>query len=220
MVSHKKKFIFIHIPKTGGTSIYSALHKYGIMLYRQRNEQSIYYKHAYASDLKRMLGDEFDTYYKFAFVRNPFDWIISNYHFNRGLHQPYTRPLGLQHYGHVQPEYEALGFDEWLYWWVDKFNPLQSRMMLDSNNNLLVDDIYHFETIGADFKKLCKKINVNIWPRKLQHTNKTSRSAQVKDKYAVYSNDHIEFIQDRFKLDFELFGYPKELKRKVSLTEK
>jgi hypothetical protein len=68
MISHQNRWIFVHIQKTGGNSIRQAL---GVEL----NDP---HKHRFASELREIYGmDAWDSYFKFAFVRNPWDRLVS-----------------------------------------------------------------------------------------------------------------------------------------------
>ncbi len=72
MINHKYKVIFVHVIKTGGVSIATALN--------MDNKQY----HASASKIRKRVGDDiWNDYFKFTFIRNPFDKIVSQYHYNR-----------------------------------------------------------------------------------------------------------------------------------------
>lgn len=103
MISYDKKFVFVHIPKTGGTSIRHALTPYcdglnattrltnkisrrlaGRSIFRSLDLELPLDGHASALDYKNFMGDEvFRDYFKFAIVRNPFDLHVSNYEYIR-----------------------------------------------------------------------------------------------------------------------------------------
>jgi hypothetical protein len=75
LVSDSRKFIFIHIPKTGGTSIESALKDYCIAESLSRPGSDT---HASAISTRVLYGKEkFDKYFKFAVVRNPYERELS-----------------------------------------------------------------------------------------------------------------------------------------------
>ena len=63
------KVIFVHIPRTSGTSIASSITSVPLEM-----------KHLRASQLRKAVGSDWDRSYKFAFVRNPFDRVISIFH--------------------------------------------------------------------------------------------------------------------------------------------
>ena len=83
IISDSKKFIFIHIPKTAGTSIAAALRQYQNPKCNALHSNSFDRKHPTTNEIKTHLGEErFNQYYKFAFVRNPWDRVLSNYYWH------------------------------------------------------------------------------------------------------------------------------------------
>ena len=70
MISHNKQFIFIAIPKTGTTSIL----KGPFRELRECSEEDFFVKkHNHLSSYSTFV----DSYFKFAFVRDPWDWVLS-----------------------------------------------------------------------------------------------------------------------------------------------
>jgi len=67
IVSHADRAIFIHIPKTAGSSI-------------KKLGQLDYNGHVRAAAIRNRVSHEvWSTYFKFAFVRNPWDRFLSLY---------------------------------------------------------------------------------------------------------------------------------------------
>src|SRR6185369_14186637 len=144
MISHTRKFIMIHVPRTGGTIVEMGLGHHGIWLQGERNYGSLYFKHAFAKDVKRMMGELYDGYFKFTVVRNPWDWVVSNYAYNRGLHHCYvmgTRYEAERTPGRIPDWAKDMTFDDWLPWWLDAFNPSQLALFTDDAGGLLVDEV-------------------------------------------------------------------------------
>ena len=80
MILKEKKIIFVHAPRTSGTSIEKSI------LNGKLVPDTM--KHLRASQFKKMFNEEWDKFYKFTIVRNPWDRIISMYH------QPYFKEIG------------------------------------------------------------------------------------------------------------------------------
>jgi hypothetical protein len=82
-ISHINKLIFIHIPKTAGTSILSIEeHDFRTMDTRptvgvDRND------HAFGTFAKNKYKEEWDNYFKFAVARNPWDRFVSSFEYSK-----------------------------------------------------------------------------------------------------------------------------------------
>ena len=80
MLLKERKIIFVHAPRTSGTSIEKSILKGKLV------PDSM--KHLRSSQFQKMLGDQWESYYKFTIVRNPWDRVVSMYH------QPYFKQIG------------------------------------------------------------------------------------------------------------------------------
>ena len=109
MINYKRKHIFIHIYKTAGTSIRERLGKikgandiHAPNTITQKITQRVcsrlssrssqkpskskqkdtqLWKHAGAMEYKQLLGKRYSEFFKFSFVRNPYDWQVSTYEY-------------------------------------------------------------------------------------------------------------------------------------------
>lgn len=206
MISHTKRFILVHIPRTGGTLVEAGLGHHGIMLQGEQNYDSLYFKHATARDIKRMMGDAWEGYFKFSIVRNPWDWVVSNYAYNRGLHQCYvsgTRYEAMRTPGKVPGWASEMSFESWLRWWLEEFNPSQHALLADGAGKLLVDEVYRFENIQQDIGAICRRLDIEFVPRPVDTRGKR-KSADYRD---YYTDETREQVAQHFRKDAELFGY-------------
>ena len=214
LVSYSHRFIFIHVGKTGGMSMREVLlpfctepEKFKIrrppkLKDDQPNPMYAVWEtlllHAKARDVQKELPPEvFNSFFKFAFVRNPWDLQVSMYHF------VLREPEAPRH-----AEVKACGsFDAFVEWVVKTADPypkgitkLQSEMLADSQGKLLVDFIGYYETLSADYSRVCEKVGIDA---PLPHLNKS-----VHKDYRSYYNDRTRaLIAEHFKSDIELFGY-------------
>lgn len=78
IINHKYKFVFVHIPKTGGTSMTLMLSKYidKTLPTEGHGWQRRFHKDSMHSTLKPYPSN----YFSFGFMRNPWDWLVSIYH--------------------------------------------------------------------------------------------------------------------------------------------
>jgi hypothetical protein len=201
LISHSKKFIFIHVPKTGGTSIMYALWDYACTpdsvgagrptaLNSPCSDQ--FDKHVTTAELKAQLPRKiFRGYFKFMFVRNPWDLAVSYYHF-------YSQNKEHRLYEAVS---QFKSFEEYLEWRAGFGVRQQNHYCCDSDGGMLVDFVGRYETLDRDFKKVCGLIGV--LPTKLPRLNSSKH-----DDYRTYYNTKTKkLIKATYLEDIKLFGY-------------
>lgn len=176
IISHKHKFIFIHIPRTAGTRISKSLcESMGVGNWKKfigepeklidpvsGTEESdettrwIGKKHIKAIDLRNELDDKvWDSYFKFAFVRNPWDRSVSTF-----LHRRKVAPRTVKK---IWPRSKML-FNAGLYakYELLRCDPSQQiDFVSDKNKNIIIDFIGRFENLKVDFKKVCDIIGLD-----------------------------------------------------------
>lgn len=216
IVSTQPPFLFIHIPKTAGTSIEEALFHYQDFEYSTS-------PHNVAQQYKDYLPRElFDEMFKFCFVRNPWDLVVSSYKY-------WVRQAKID-----------MTFDEWIEWKYeggvigdmidrvkydedfehpniikDKYSRLavafymnrtpQALFMVDEAGNYIVDYIGRYENIEEDFKFIIDKLKLS--DAYLPHSNSSHISGDPSDYREWYTDKTRKIIESRFALDIELFGY-------------
>ncbi len=196
MISHKYKFIFVHINKTGGTSIASILRKIS-KNWAAKVEPWMIGKHhlieKYCEYADKKHG--FENYFKFTIVRNPWDRLLSNYFFRK--------------YNFNDEFIQDMSFKEWV---VNSKtgdysfeNCLSKRKQLDwiidMNEEILVDFIGRFENLQQDFNTICDKIGI---PRQqLPHKNSTKHKHYTE----YYDEETKQIIAEKYAKDIEYFGY-------------
>ncbi|MEQ8925245.1 MAG: sulfotransferase family 2 domain-containing protein [Fulvivirga sp.] len=210
LISHSKKFIFIHVYKVGGTSISTVLSKYcdysfwtaskiNKVKYLFKLKPRIFHTdfphHISANDLREKIPDSiFNSYYKFAFVRNPWDWQVSLYNFM------------LKYEKHPQHVFikRMKNFDEYLDWRIIDGLALQKELLTNGQDDLLVDKVGKLENFQHDFDKICSKIGVVN--TQLSHDNKSTY-----DSYKnYYSKETYDMVKEAFKEDITYFSYPED----------
>ncbi len=207
LVSDSKKFVFIHIYKTGGTSVQKMLEKYDRrfdltcrlkLLARKATNSDMPvlarpYKHANAEKVRTLIGaDCYDSYFKFAFVRNPWDWQVSLYYYM--LRSPDTM--------HPQvPLVKSMeNFDRYIRWRCREEVRLQYNFIY-VDGKLLVDFVGRYENFQLDFDKICDRLD--IARQQLPKVNTTKR-----DRYRDYYTPETRLlVSEAFSVDIETFGY-------------
>lgn len=200
IISHSKHFIFIHVYKVAGTSVKNALRPYADIMYRRVTLRRLLYvlgltgpvpEHATARQLAAQLPDEvWKNYFKFAFVRNPWDWQVSLYHYiaSHPFHPEHTivKRLG--------------SLRAYLEWRLDKGVELQKDFVTDDNGKLIVDFVGKYETLVEDFRHICNRLNIEV---DLPHKNPSDHAA-----YQHYYDDYTkQLIEQAYREDIEMFNY-------------
>ena len=213
LLSVKYNFLFVHIAKTGGTSVRAALEplRWKDPFYIPQfmaSRLSHITGHRIASKLprhariiaaKEMLPKElFDKLFKFAFVRNPWDLQVSSWH-----HLKRERP----HLVENIPD-----FSEFIRWKLDPERPyqyhidtsieIQADYLKDMDGTILVDFIGKYENLQEDYEEACRRIGIK--PPKLPH----KRQAKDRKDYRSYYDDNTaDLISEYFSSDIKVFGY-------------
>ena len=217
LLSKTKKFIFIHIPKNAGQSITSILLNYclsdsakfaanliGSRTFIRINtkmkkyfNQTLYdhnFKdHERAYKVKDLLGESYSDYFKFAIVRNPWDWLFSQYNYT--LKNP-------RHFRHKFVKSNFSSFNEYVQW--DCLNndkrKCQKEFVLDRSGNKIIDYIGKFENLEYDFGEICRIIGVDV---RIPHFNQSNKN----DYRKYYSRESRDLVSDYYSSDIELFDY-------------
>ncbi len=212
LISYQKRFIFVHVPKVAGSSIRDAIQRYAYRpdMYlwnrvlrklglRARLPASPIYSlstHSTAGEAKHHLPSEvFAGFFKFAFVRNPWDHLVSKYHFI--LKRPPHR-----HYEIVRTLSCFRDYVRWL-----EENPgealhgaLQKYFVTDHSGQMLVDFLGRYENLQDDFQTACRRVGIHAT---LPHVNVSKHD----DYRAYFDSETIDVVGRLFAPDIKFFGY-------------
>lgn len=186
----ENKCIFIHITKTAGTSVAKSL--FGYLPY-----------HYKAIDYRVIYGRKtFEQYFKFAFVRNPWDRLYSAFR--------YLKTGGWNHEDKEWSKKNLSTFDnftDFVKQWLNKDNIQQHlhfipqhQFICDGKGNIIIDYLAYFETINDDFHKIAERLNINA---SIGHHN-----ASPPDSYKeAYTEETRKIVANIYEKDIALFGY-------------
>ena len=216
IINHKYKFIFIHVPKCGGTSIKRALYPYcdkwdqflGGHPSVPDNDGEGMHKHSRAMEIKSYATPQrWEEYFTFAFVRNPLARTLSLYNW------------WLRVDGEFEPEKKELirklSFKEFVfsdYTGRPQVEFLISKPKKDTfvanKNRIELDLIGKQETLRKDFAYFC---GLNKIPNlELGRHNETSRKHDRRNPDFVrdaYDDESRREVKRRFAEDFDAFDY-------------
>jgi len=204
LISESRQFIFIHVQKTGGTSIRAALRPFSLDIPRSRYYSILRafglprdyrkYKfptHCSLSFAQKILPEEvFATYFKFAFVRNPWERLVSEY--NAAIKKSRRR-----RHRRIR---DFATFHDYVAYEARRGKLLQFEMLTDRNGKLGLDFIGRYENLAADFQQGCERIGVQS---ELPHLNVFPHEPYQ----SYYTPDTSAFVRRHWARDIEAFDY-------------
>jgi hypothetical protein len=205
IISHRHRFIFAAVPKTGTHSVRQALREQlgdedveqvGLFVDKRfpwEDLAAIRHGHLSLRQVRPYLGeDAFAGYFKFAFVRNPFDRFVSYCAFMlRGgdVFQRQPRDV-MRHFLFVEPqEHHVL------------FQPQASLLVGEDGETLLTDSVGRVEDMQGSYDAICARIGIASRP--LDRVNGSKHG----DYRQYYDKALIDAVAARYAQDLELFGY-------------
>ena len=205
MTNHELKCIFIHLSRTGGSSIEKFLMGTDD-IYGPRESWCDYglireHHHCSYDEYKRRNGDKIlNDYFTFSFIRNPWDRFVSSFHWDL--------------YQYEKAKSEGRSIKERRVFIVKECN---SDFQTYVKNGSLrpnwfkftqakeyagdVDYIGRLESLHEDMRYICNRLGIVYTG--LSHENKTKREHYTK----YYDNKSSEIVYNLFKEDIEHFGY-------------
>ena len=204
IISHLHEFIFFAVPKTGTHSIRQALRPHlgggdeeQAQLFEPHSFsnpelKAVGHGHLSVAQVKPVLGDDtFERYFKFAFVRNPWDRFISYCAFiSRDTCRFENDPHGFMRemiYS-PRPQHHLL------------YQP-QSQMLSDDRGELAMDFVGRVEHMDRDYITICSRLGLE--PQPLEQIN----GSQHKRYTDYYNNDLRAMIAHKYARDIHLFDY-------------
>lgn len=179
MINRDYNFIFIHVIKTAGTSIHNTFGGKP--------------QHLSILDVINKRPDiALEDYFKFTVIRNPWDKMISQFHYNR------------------KKFIDTDSFDEYIKYMYDgnkisTFNPRHLPWFVDASGRILIDYFVKYEELQQGINHVCDVVGC---PKlKLKHKNSTKKHRKFSHYTDYYNNDTMKMVEEFFKDDIEYFGF-------------
>ena len=218
LISHRKRFIYTKTVKTAGTSLESYFEKYcmpeglwefsrsremyvgdsGIIGYRGNSpDRNEYFNHMSADSIRMRIGPEiWEKYFKFCVVRNPFDKLISAFHF---LESPHKHEIDQNMHGNVIDR-----FRNWLA--SGKAEAIVDRDKYLIDGAVCVDHFIRYENIDAGLKFVCERLDIPFELSGLPRLKVGFRNCgvEIPDYYDLPSRN---IVERTFEFELSYFGY-------------
>jgi len=237
VLCHHYKCLFIHIPKTAGQSVEHIFLRLLGLTWETRAPLLLRYNdrpelgppmlmHLTASDYVRcryMTEEQFGCYFKFAFVRNPWDRMVSFY-----------RYLGLSNRMDFKT-FLMTTFRNQIWNTGGWFVGPQYQFVCNGHGEIVADFVGKFESIQSDFNQVCQRIGLAA--QTIPHVNPSTeverrgvgpevllreigltpqeaasadapRATPALDSYQAYYDEmSMQLVAELYRKDIELFGY-------------
>lgn len=209
LLSYSHNFLFVHVPKAAGVSVTQSLVPYAyrpedLTVNRLLNRVGIHANlvlgpytwrwfrlHHSAQTIRRHLPVRvYNNLFKFAFVRNPWDAVVSFFHYC--LENP-------THHRH-KVAVRLGSFTEFIKWRANLKPHLQANMVCDRQDRPLVDFLGRFESLEDDFNHVCRRIGIH---GRLPRLN----TSKHRDYRSYYNDTTAELVATHWRRDIDLFGY-------------
>jgi chondroitin 4-sulfotransferase 11 len=207
MISHPHQCIFVHIPKTAGNSINRV---FGVGWEDHKDLQR------YRDEVPPEL---FQSYFKFAVVRNPWDRLLSDYNYQRKKSRAKDSKLFLFTEGGskrnfaewvdialTNPDrYEAQRWGGAVSPNIHRWSPQIDWICVDGQPR--VDFVARLERLPEDFRLICQRLNLPVI--RLPHRNR-----RLHWHYShYYDRGTRDLVASYYARDIEYFGYEFEHSR-------
>jgi hypothetical protein len=230
VISSRHRCLFVHVPKTAGMSIeHVFLGLLGLtwegrapLLLRANHDprqgppRLAHLTAAEYVSCGYLSAEQFESYFKFSFVRNPWDRMVSEYKY-RGY------PVKIDFKTYLFRRLPPPG-------WTDTYRHImpQHDFLHDESGRLLVDFVGRYETLQADFDRVCARLDLPPTPlprvnRSLEDRRPMSfRELRKRLRRAIHSRERRhtfphyteyydqesrEFVGRMYRRDVESFNY-------------
>ena len=210
MISHQYRCIFVEVPKTGSTSVRRILGpaiKPHLSLVEIRRMMESYwvirggrkdrimewlYLTLPAGWRKERGRRQFQSYFKFGFVRNPWDRVVSLYERNEAVQMR-----------------EQMSFEEFVRWIQYSSSTCvhssphryQLDWFVDADGKMLADFVGRFERLQEDWAVVARKLGVS------ETLSQTRANPRLRHYTDYYTTETQRIIEEKFKVDIETFNY-------------
>lgn len=207
-----RKFIFVHVPKTAGVSMTAALtghvepYENDLSLRSHIIDRSYEFLgqyqgilcwHITIDDLRTFYGDEeIDSYYSFAFIRNPWEWLVSMYAFIRG-HQPHPESMICGH----------MTFKQFLRYFAAK--NVSQHSFFAVNGRPAVTKVFRFEEMPQALQEIGSQTGLRF--EQFPVENVSNHNAY----WEYYDHEDVDLVRRAFSDDIALGGYAFETNLRI-----
>lgn len=191
MINHEHKFLFLHLPKTGGTSINKFFND-------KFNNNERDFGHPYLSDYK---CNNFDDYFKFTIVRNPYDRLVSAFFYMKE-YSKFQSDINFRKKWKLEDDtFESFVKEKLPIIIANKdTRPRHFKPQVEFGTTGL-DYIGSFNTMQDDMNIICDKIGIER--QDLPHVNSSNHKSYTE----YYNEELLDIVKTLYFNDFNNYDY-------------
>jgi len=212
IIDHKHKFVFCHIPRTGGSSFSEYIRNYCTARKNlgKENGEFIEVSHTPLWNIKKLYfrdpDHKWEEYFKFAIIRNPYDRLVSLFcHLvgrgNERWDGNFSNMMAELDNDAQWTEYNRFRYGQAVFW--------PAKTYLCDYDNPMFDDLVAFDNMQARTVEIAAKLGIRIpladydnKPSGYPHINRSDRKP-----YQSYYDDYcLGVVEKRYGQDFLLGG--------------
>ena len=214
-ISHKHRFVFLAIPRTGSTTVRHVLDDYSDIKsvhILKRTDDFPFSNHLRARDLKRIFdrsGWDWFAYKRFCVIRNPWDRVVSLYHHRQRVLSGHAPARGLVYNAWKYVRYRLTpkqSFKDYVMA-IDPKKGLTASLrdfICNENGEYLVDDVLRFEALTAALPAYLAQFGITVGPHAIPQFNVSEGRRSYADYYDAESRQHVENV---YRYEIDRFGY-------------
>lgn len=205
IVNNEKRVIYLKNAKVACSSIKASMYPGST-----KDDNSVHLVVRSSGMDKMRLTKEELKYFKFTYVRNPYERLVSCYESKYHTDKKYNTHGKLLQYDYYLLGYlrKDRGFDNFVrrvvripYRFMDSHFQRQYDLIYDTKGRKQVNHIGQYENLAEDFKQIQEKYGLKELPRY------NSSGGEKRDWRSYYTLETAELVYEKYKKDFECFGY-------------
>jgi hypothetical protein len=210
LTGRKRDVLFLWVPKCAGMSIYKTLVKYDCAQDRWLTPMEPFVNRGIVTfghvDVLQLIEQGvvtrryFNNAFKFGFVRNPFDRMVSLFFYLKKIKcEEVPDAMTFQEFCRKVERREHPPVGLYNYKGLNQCNPM-ADWLTDRNGHLIADFVGRHESVEDDFRKVCESIGID---EAIPHENKTDHRP-YRD---YYDGETRAIVEKLYQRDLDLFGY-------------
>lgn len=187
-----RRAVFVHIPKAAGVSVAVAL--FGGLGGGHRSLRGY----------EQVLGERrLRRYFKFTFVRNPFERLLSSFHFLQLGGMTMNDARWARRFVPEGASFEWFVLEQLQLPEVRRFRHFraQTEFLVDAHGAIGVDFTGRYERLADDFAAICSRLGIR---RELPRLNVTEAQP---GRDVRWSGAMVDVVRQLYRRDFDLLGY-------------